>query len=466
MAQLQTNKPPIDLAPGNNAGELVPVVLPQRLIIFGSLLWLVVVSPLFVESAAYRYVAPFLALIALHYYRKAPVRPRTDWLGWLCMGWGTYVLVRFVAIFLMTPEHSIGASDWLYAYPFFFPILGVAFLLYEPVLEKIVAAVFAFALIMLIATQHFRDVFAGETVRPLIMNNQIHGAVACGMILIFTAFWLLHYLTDKSSDRSIARFAYIVSPLIAILCLIAIYGAKSKGVWLALAATLPVLGLVTLTYLRLKTGLIVVACAAVLLLGGAYAVRHNIEKTAGPTVSSTIEMIDNITKSRDLSDAVSSTITSDTTPFSMDARLQLWSNGWELFSSAPIFGWGGEWVERWKHTRYADVQYTLLHDGYLEMLVRHGLFGGLVMALILAALIVNVWRARKAGLIPRTAWHAYAVCLFFFALTLLSNSNNRLAIGESLALTSSAFACWCGMRLRGERLLMPAKKPQAEAVGA
>ena len=107
MAQLQTNKPQVDLGSGNKAGELVPVVLPQRLIILGSLLWLVIISPLFIESAAYRYVAPFLALIALHYYQKAPVRPRTDWLGWLCMAWGTYVLVRFVAIFLMTPEHSI-----------------------------------------------------------------------------------------------------------------------------------------------------------------------------------------------------------------------------------------------------------------------------------------------------------------------------------------------------------------------
>ena len=119
----------------------MPVVLPQRLIVLGSLLWLIVVSPLFVESAAYRYVAPFIALIALHYYRKASVRPRTDWLGWLCMAWGTYVLVRFVAIFLMTLAHLIGASDWLYAYPLFFPILGVALLLYEPVLEKIVATI-------------------------------------------------------------------------------------------------------------------------------------------------------------------------------------------------------------------------------------------------------------------------------------------------------------------------------------
>jgi hypothetical protein len=39
--------------------------------------------------------------------------------------------------------------------------------------------------------------------------------------------------------------------------------------------------------------------------------------------------------------------------------------------------------------------------------------------------------------------YAYVTVLVFFAFTLLSNSNNRLAIGESLALVSSAFGCAC-----------------------
>jgi hypothetical protein len=69
------------------------------------------------------------------------------------------------------------------------------------------------------------------------------------------------------------------------------------------------------------------------------------------------------------------------------------------------------------------------------------------MTAILAGLAASVWRAFRSGFIPRAAFHTYMLGLFYFALTLLSNSNNRLAIGESLALLSSAFACWCNMQL-------------------
>lgn len=454
LDDVRANKPQAELTAGAIAGTIPAGIMPWPLAIFGSLLWILVASPTLVESDAYRYACALLSLIALYYYMKAPVRPRTDWIGWLCMGWAAYVLARFGITYWLTPGHDIGASDWLYAFPFFFPILGVALLLHEALLEKIVAAYFAVTLTMLIATQHFREVFAGETVKPLIMNNQIHGAVACGMIVIFTLFWLLHYLTDKSSDRRIARFAYIVSPFIVGLCFIAIYGAKSKGVWLALGITLPLLALVALSYLRLKLGAIVIAIAAILLVTGIYSVRHNLDKTAGPTVTATVAMLESVTGGHDLGGAVTNTIGSTNTPVSMDERLQLWSNSWEVFSSAPVFGWGNRWLERWNETRYSHIQYTLLHNGYLEILVRYGLFGAAVLAFMLATFVRTVRRAYKAAIIPRAAWHAYAVCLFFFALTLLSNSNNRLAIGESLALASSAFACWCNMRLKGEHLAM------------
>ncbi|PZM11518.1 O-antigen ligase family protein [Rhizobium tubonense] len=417
------------------------------LTLLGCVLWLLVASPVFVESDTYRYASAILAIIALVHYLKMEDRPRTNLLGWLCMGWGLYVVVRFAAIYFMTPGHDLGASDWLFAFPFFFPILGVAFGLYEAQFERIVAAFFVVAVVMLVTTTHFQLIFAGETVKPLIMNNQIHGAVACGLILISASFWLLHYMTNKSSNPAFARFAYFAAPLIIIVCFIAIYGAKSKGVWLALIVTLPIVGLVALTYLRRKMGVVIIVCAAALLLAGIYTVRHNLNKTAGPTVTAAITMLEGIDDGRDVSGVVAGAIASTATPFSMDERLQLWYNAGELISAAPWFGWENQWLERWHQTRYANVQYTLLHNGYLEMLVRFGAFGAFVMTTILASLVVSVWRAFRSGLIPRAVLHTYALGLLFFAFTLLSNSNNRLAIGESLALLSSAFACWCNMRI-------------------
>ena len=85
------------------------------------------------------------------------------------------------------------------------------------------------------------------------------------------------------------------------------------------------------------------------------------------------------------------------------------------------------------------------------------------MSVMLGSFIVYVWRARRAGIIPPAACHAYLVCLFFFALTILSNSNNRLDVGESLALGSSAFAYACSLRLR-KRTNVVSNRPEKQPV--
>src|ERR1700754_494761 len=106
-------------------------------------------------------------------------------------------------------------------------------------MERIVAVFHIGALAMLLLTTKFRQVASGETVSPLIQNNQIHGAVCCGILFVTSSFWLLHYASEKRSDRTIASLAFVVAPLTIALSLFCIYGAKSKGVWLALALTLP-----------------------------------------------------------------------------------------------------------------------------------------------------------------------------------------------------------------------------------
>lgn len=111
----------------------------------------------------------------------------------------------------------------------------------------------------------------GVAVSPLIMNNQIHGAVACGLIFaVTTTFWLLHHVTTPNADPRFARLAQMIAPIILVLCLIATYaGAKSKGVWLAMAFTLPVIVVLGMRHIRIRarSGLMI-ARAAILLVGG------------------------------------------------------------------------------------------------------------------------------------------------------------------------------------------------------
>ena len=52
-------------------------------------------------------------------------------------------------------------------------------------------------------------------------------------------------------------------------------------------------------------------------------------------------------------------------------------------------------------------------------------------------------RAIKRGLITTEAYRFQVVSLVFFFATLLTNSNNRLAIGETFMMTAAAFGFYC-----------------------
>jgi O-antigen ligase len=132
----------------------------------------------------------------------------------------------------------------------------------------------------------------------------------------------------------------------------------------------------------------------------------------------------------------------------MSERLQLWANASEVIAQAPLFGAGNHWLTLWRSTTYASVPYTLLHNGYFEMLVRHGLFGIVVFAILAGAMYRRVVAARRQRLISLSALLAYTMVTLFFLGTILSNSNNRLAIGESFFFVFSAVAFACGIMVK------------------
>jgi hypothetical protein len=60
----------------------------------------------------------------------------------------------------------------------------------------------------------------------------------------------------------------------------------------------------------------------------------------------------------------------------------------------------------------------------------------------------RVFAAWRAKLISLSALLAYSMVTLFFLGTILSNSNNRLAIGESFFFVFSAVAFACGIMLK------------------
>ena len=429
--------------------------LNRWLIGLGCVAWLLMMSPTVLERDAYRYAAGFLAIVGLIYYTRLQLPVRPNWLSWLCMGWGVYAAIRFLTILLVTNDHNMGASEWLYIFPFFFPILGEALLLYRPQFPLIIASFFAVALVMLIATTDYREIADGLTSVPLIHNNQIHGAVGCGFMLVGAFYWFTHYSVRGLGSSSIARFCAVAAPLIMLLCLFNIYGAKSKGVWLALLVVLPILGfsLVSCVNLSRRHAILCAIGLIVALTGGVYLVRDNLWATAGPTAISAANIVDDVSSGEGIGKRVTQAISSADVPGSMNARLQIWSNAWEIISNAPLFGAGNDWMMIWKRTHYASVGFTLMHNGYLEILVRHGVFGLIVFATILAGFLHTVRTAFRAGILSRSAVSCYYVSILYFLITIASNSNNRLAIGESFFLLIGAVAFYCYGMLERQRLL-------------
>jgi O-antigen ligase len=271
------------------------------------------------------------------------------------------------------------------------------------------------------------------------------------LILIAATFWILHYTLSNKQSKLYRPYAVVVGPMVIVLCLIGIYGAKSKGVWLALGCTFPVLVFFMIGWVRSKAVILVLLVSTIVVGAGLYAVSSNLQRTAGPTLSATVALENKIAMGAPVGPAVASAIGDRSTPMAMDERLQLWSNSWELFSTAPILGLGNEWVVLWTHTHYTAVKYTMMHDGYLEILVRYGIVGMVVFAAMLFFFVRAISRATRMGLVPRFALPCYLTMSLFFALTLLSNSNNRLPIGESFMLLSSAFALACGLKMHASQ---------------
>lgn len=418
---------------------------PLTLQVLAGLCWLAMMSVTLVESDAYRYASLSLIVIFAFFVSKPKNGVARDWLAVLCVVCGSVALLRFVIQLTMTGEK--GASEWLYAFPLLFPLLGTALYGSWNVLRAVFAVFFAVALLLLLLSTDFTHALTGERIFPLFHHNPIHGAVGCGFLIIGAFYWASHHY-EVGTTRATRSLVTAVATLVIAIALFNIWGSKSKGVWLAMIPTFLLLVPTPLIFLRRKD-VIVAMIASVLLVGsGIYLVRQNILEVAGATVESISTVVGELDSGRSVSSIVEEAIGSPSTPGSVAERLQLWSNAWEIIDVSPIFGSGNHWLTIWHTTRYAGIPYTLMHNGYLEVLVRHGFVGLAIYGIIFVVAIYRVYRASRLGVISKSVFGCYLVCAVYFAFTILSNSNNRLALGESYALLFSAVCFACTIKMK------------------
>lgn len=403
-------------------------------------LWALMASAMVIESDAYRYVAIGFVIFVFIRHGADVRRLSKDWLACLCYAWSAYVVLRFAAGIVVHGEK--GSSEWLYAFPALFPLVGVALYATRRHLFTAATLLLVGGAIGLLATLDFQTIASGERIEPLFHNNPIHAGVGCAMLFLSSLFWLL-YAGENGYLKTPRKWAYLaLGGITAALSLTGVLGAQSKGAWLALAATFAFMALLAACHLAGRQRIYLLAAIALLAATSATTMSPYVLKVAGTTMDASARLTQGTLVSDNPMSAMRVAIDDPNTPEAMRERLMLWTNALELVQESPLTGWGNLWLREWRQTTYSDVGYNLLHNGYLEILVRHGLLGILFLLVFAITAMRRIHRAHASGSLATSTMNYLYTLSFFFFCTIASNSNNRLAIGESFFILagSSVFA--------------------------
>lgn len=420
----------------------------QRLATFMvALLFVVLISAVWIETDTYRIAAAVLVLTGIGIYLFEDFRPSIGWMGWACIGWAAYVAIRYLYVYRYGETRSLGASEGIYLLPALYITVGYMMFLFRRLLWPLVLFWLIVSLVLVVATVDWLSFFDGEFHEFLFMNNTIHSSVAAGLIVIGA----INLAAYAGKNLRIRRQRWLVEGLCFALVaasFVGLYGAKSKGVWLALAAASVVqlsmsvrLGVSRPALLR---GALLVSALA--LFVGAFAFTN--WTAIDTSFDSSFGVVAKALASGHPLAALRETIESGTAPINTNLRLMMWHNAIEVWSRNPLFGNGIAWRDLYEHTRYIELGNTkigwdVVHNGYLELGMRYGFTGLGFFAVLYGWSMLKARRAAQRGLIPTSAYRYHIVSMVFFFATVLTNSNNRLAIGETFMLTAAAFGFYC-----------------------
>ncbi|MFE0013971.1 O-antigen ligase family protein [Mesorhizobium sp. NPDC059054] len=411
--------------------------------ILATLLVLAFVSPVWREADTYRYAGIILFMAGIVRWLGKDLwtygKPLIGGVGYLCFGWAIYVFARLAAVYFTSGQ--LGTAEGVYLFPAFYATTGFALLAYVKRPAVVAACFMVASLAFLAADTSYIQVLQGEWPKPWLFNNTIHAAIAAGFIFL-SAIQFAIYTGQRSDLKAGNRvFYWLLSAAVLVFAVVNIVALRSKGVWLALAAAL--LLLVVLALIRgSRHHMFVGIGVLVLILVGLFFSYGILSSTAGDTVAFIGTSISDVT-TNGVGNALDHAIKSELTPTSAKERLMLWSNAVEIWRHHPVFGASSAWLTEWQNRAYQTQIYDVFHNGYLEIAVRYGIVGLAFYAFLFSWAARQVQQAARTKLIEPAAWHCYISTLVFFAITLLSNSNNRLAIGEAYMWFAAAFGFYC-----------------------
>lgn len=420
---------------------------------------LLFISAVWYESDLYRYVGLALVLVALVRYFRVDFWSYREklyigWFGLACLVWAAYVAIRFLYSYLFYPELGKGTAEGIYMLPLLYPTLGYALLLYvrRPfVLAVVFMAISTIALVF--GLQHNPSPYIRAT--ALLHNNPIHASGAAGFIALCTIPFTLHLLRRKDLKPGVRALLLILTGITFLVAVLATYELWSKGVWLAMAVALPFLAVTILaTDESGHGGKIAITAIAAALVAAAFD-YETLDRITASTVETSTTLLHDVFAGDGLVATLDRLIAEESTPQSDRERMMLWVSALQIWAANPLFGAGISWLHDWQSRPYQEVPYNMLHNGYLEVAVRYGIVGLAFYAMLFGWAIRCVWRAARARLIDITAFQCYVATMAYFAVTLLTNSNNRLALGESYMWFAVSFGFYCYFLLQRQGKVVP-----------
>lgn len=425
----------MSLLPSQPAGKLWAGAL-------AVVLFLVLASVAWIERDAYRFAAAILVVWGSVLYLRADFRPSIGWMGLICIAWVAFIAIRYAILYFDPAVLSHGTSEGIYLLPIFYMTVGYMMYRYRETLGATVMLFILISFVMAAATLPLSSLFDEGQHPFLVMKNTIHSSVGAGLIIL-ASINFAGFAARNFTDARQRLFCEAVSYATIALCFIGLYGAKSKGVWAAMAIALCVQLLLaarkTNGMRRWLTGAVLLGALALFVSVFSF----GIWSTIGPTYEEASAIVAKILQTGHPIQTIQQAIASDDIPVSMQIRLMLWLNAIEVLSRNVLFGSGIAWKDYWLQAHYSDTGFDLLHNGYLEIAVRYGLLGLAFYTILYAWTARTAYKAFQRGLIPIEAFNAHIVLLVFFLVTIASNSNNRLAIGESYMMLAGAFGFFC-----------------------
>ncbi|WP_274424157.1 O-antigen ligase family protein [Chelativorans sp. YIM 93263] len=444
-------RPESDSLPGNQSDRSAAAGVARELA--GCVAVLVFISAIWHESDAYRYIAiATLIPVTLYYFRAeffSSEKVLIGYMGFLCISWGLYVTARFLYDYSINKNFGIGSSEGIYTLSVFYSITGYAIFVF---VRRPIFAVLAFVLISFLVVLYSFDLSAlleGRRPSLIFHDNPIHTSVAQGMIIL-CVLPFMSYLLCTSDMRAELRIGLVIISIATLFFGLAnIYALKSKGVWLALIVALPIQLLLIVAMHSARRNLVaVMSLVFVALVITVVVAWDGIQAVAGDTAQKTAELLSDILGGAGVLQSMDQAIQDDTVPRGLRERLMLWASAILIWAENPIWGQGVTWLDEWQTRAYPDANHNLLHNGYLEIAIRYGIMGLIFYGVLYSWTIRQVWRAKREGIIDPAAFNAYIGVFLFFCLTILSNSNVRLAIGESYMWFSAAFGFYCFYHLQ------------------